>query len=84
LKVTVFCPGRDISATVPLISMKFYTMVELCTGRCFSPSSVDIFRGLQMWSQERASGGPSWPLKTSILPLDCEYIKMVNAVLHFG
>jgi len=41
-------------------------MLELRPGSVFSPSGGDIFRGLQMWSQKKASGGPFLASQTPI------------------
>ena len=39
-----FCPGTDISATVPPIGVNFCMMVQLCPRPVFSPFGGDIFR----------------------------------------
>jgi len=70
-----FCPGTDISATMPPIGVKFCTMV----GRCFSPNGGDIFRGHQMRSQKRAVCGPFLACQTPLLPFDREYLENGNS-----
>jgi len=51
-----FCPWTAISATVPLIDVKFCTMVELRSERSCSPSGGDIFRRFQMRGSKTVFG----------------------------
>jgi len=48
------------------IGVKLCVMVELRPGRSFFPLGGDIFRGLRMRGQERASGGPFLASQTPI------------------
>jgi len=58
--------ARAVSAKVMPISMKVCTMVELCPRIVLFPFGGDIFRGHEMWGQERGSGGPFLASQTPI------------------
>ena len=54
-----FCPGTDLSATVPPIGVNFFAMAQLCPGRIFFTFSVAISVGVSKCGAKKGGEGRS-------------------------